>query len=160
MVEEEKEEKQEKKEEKKSIVKWVVIGLALIVLVAAGLGGWYFYRSSSVKKVAQPIEEVEPEPGIWSPGSMIVNLMDNNGERYLKTTIQIEVSSKDCIEELDLLKPKIMDNMLVLLSSKSYKEIAGFDGKQTLRDDIAVRLNRYLTKGQVRRIYFTEFLIQ
>ena len=92
--------------------------------------------------------------------SLIVNLMDGNGERYLKAVIQIEVSNQDCVSELDLLKPKVTDSILGLLSSKSYKEIAGFEGKQRLKDEIAMRLNSYLTKGQARRVYFTEFLIQ
>ena len=70
------------------------------------------------------------------------------------------VKSQDCISELDLLKPKIMDSILGLLSSKRYKEIAGCEGKQRLKYEIAVSLNSYLTKGQVRKVYFTEFLIQ
>ena len=86
--------------------------------------------------------------------------MDNSGERYLKATIQIEVSNQESLAELDLLKPKILDSILGLLSSKSYREIAGFEGKQRLKDEVAMRLNGYLTKGRARRVYFTEFLIQ
>jgi len=70
------------------------------------------------------------------------------------------VSGQDCVTELDLLKPKITDSILGLLSSKSYKDIAGLEGKQRLKDEIAMRLNSHLTKGQARRVYFTEFLIQ
>ena len=160
MAEEEKEEQQEEKESKKgkkSIVKWIVVAVAVVVLGAGGFGGWKYYTS---KTSDTKVKEVVQTPGIWPLGSMVVNLMDDNGERYLKTTIQIEVSSQECVAELDLLKPKVVDSILGLLSSKGYKEIAGFEGKQGLRDEIAVRLNRHLTKGQVRRVYFTEFLIQ
>jgi flagellar FliL protein len=92
--------------------------------------------------------------------SIIVNLMDNNGERYLKITIQLETSNEDCIPELDSLKPEIMDGLLDLLSSKEYIQIVGFEGKQRLRDEIAIRVNNYLEKGQITRVYFTEFIIQ
>jgi flagellar FliL protein len=163
MAEEEKEEQQEGRETgkgKKSILKWIIIAVAVVVLGAGAAGGWYYYSSVSKGNEAPEEEKVVTEPGIWSLGSMVVNLMDNNGERYLKTNIQIEVSGQECLSELESLRPKIIDNILVLLSSKSYREIAGFEGKQSLRDDIAVRVNRYLTKGQVMRIYFTEFLIQ
>ncbi|MBW2561859.1 MAG: flagellar basal body-associated FliL family protein, partial [Deltaproteobacteria bacterium] len=154
MAEEEKEKQQEEQETKKSkgsIVKWIIVAVAVVVLGAGGFAGWYYYTSGSDKEGGGQDEEVVQTPGIWSLGSIVVNLMDDNGERYLKTTIQIEVSSQECVEELVLLKPKVVDSILVLLSSKNYKEIAGFEGKQGLRDEIAVRLNRYLAKGEVRR---------
>ena len=151
------EEKEEPKKDKSPILKWIVVLFVVVIFGVAGFAGWKYYKSNlSASKKAEEEQIVQ----IWSMGSPIVNLMDNNGERYLKTTIQIEVSSQDCISELDLLKPKVMDSILGLLSSKRYKEIAGFEGKQRLKDEIAVRLNSYLTKGQVRRVYFTEFLIQ
>ncbi|MBE9594726.1 MAG: flagellar basal body-associated FliL family protein, partial [Proteobacteria bacterium] len=40
------------------------------------------------------------------------------------------------------------------------KEIVGFEGKQRLRDEIAIRVNNYLSKGQITKVYFTEFIIQ
>jgi len=158
--EEKEEEKEEPKKAKSPILKWIVVFFVVVILGVAGFAGLKYYKSnfSGSKKAEE--EQIVQKPGLWSMGSPIVNLMDNNGERYLKTTIQIEVSSQDCISELDLLKPKVMDSILGLLSSKRYKEIAGFEGKQRLKDEIAVRLNSYLTKGQVRRVYFTEFLIQ
>lgn len=158
--EEEKEEEPKGKEPtkgKKPIIKWIVVSFAVVILGAAGFGGWKYYetRLSGSKK-----EQTVQKPGIWSMDSLIVNLMGDGGERYLKAVIQIEVSGQDCVSELDLLKPKVTDSILGLLSSKSYKEIADFEGKQRLRDEIAIRLNGYLTEGQVIRVYFTEFLIQ
>jgi len=165
MVEEEKEEEEESKEKKpkkgkKSIVKWIVVFFAVLILGAAGFGGWKYYKADLSGSEKADSEQTVQKPGIWSMGSLIVNLMDGNGERYLKVAIQIEVSNQDCVSEMDILKPKITDSMLGLLSSKTYKEIADFEGKQRLRNEISVRLNGYLTKGEVRRVYFTEFLIQ
>ncbi|MEA3486389.1 MAG: flagellar basal body-associated FliL family protein [Thermodesulfobacteriota bacterium] len=162
MAEEEKEEELEEKKpkkSKKSIVRWIVVAVAVVALGAGGFAGWKYYEthlSGTKEQKEQPVQQSV----IWPMDSLIVNLMDDNGERYLKVMIQIEVSSQDCVTELDLLKPKITDSIIGLLSSKSYREIAGFEGKQRLKDEIAVRLNGYLTKGQVRRVYFTEFLIQ
>ncbi len=167
MVEEEKEEGEEEeskekepKKGKKSIIKWIVVFLGVVILGAAGFAGWTYYKTHISGSEKAGSEQTVQETGIWSMGSLVVNLMDADGERYLKTTIQIEVSNQDCISEMELLKPKITDSILGLLSSKSYREIAGFEGKQRLRDEIAMRLNGYLIKGQVRRVYFTEFLIQ
>jgi len=159
MADEEKEEKGSKKG-MSGFFKGFLVFFILVILGAGGFAGWKYYElNMSGSKKAESKQIVE-EPGLWSMDSQIVNLMDNNGERYLKATIQIEVSNQESIAELDLLKPKILDSILGLLSSKSYREIAGFEGKQRLKDEVAVRLNGFLTKGQARRVYFTEFLIQ
>lgn len=163
MVEEEKEEELEEKKpkkSKKSIIKWIVVFFGVVILGAGGFAGWKYYKSRFSDSKKAESEQIVQKPGLWSMGSLIVNLMDSNGERYLKAVIEIEVSNQDCVFELDLLKPKVTDSILGILSSKSYKEIAGFEGKQRLKDEIAMRLNNHLTKGQVRRVYFTEFLIQ
>jgi flagellar basal body-associated protein FliL len=110
------------KDSKKSLpfLKWIVMALAIVVLGAAGFGGWWYYKthfSSPPKKEAEQMVQVKK--AIWPIDSIIVNLIDNNGERYLKTTIQVEVSNEDCISELDSLKPETTDSLLDLLSSKN-----------------------------------------
>jgi len=160
---EEKKENPEEKDSKKSkgsIVKWIVIIFVLLFIGGAGFGGWMYYKTHLVSQ-----KEVKKEPkaeigAIWPVGVMVVNLMDGNGERYLKATIQVETSNQECVSELDLLKPKITDNVLGLLSSKKYQEIVGFEGKRQLKNEIAMRLNSYLTKGRITHVYFTEFVIQ
>ena len=144
-----------------SFLKWVVIVFAIVALGAAVFGGWRYYTthfSTPPKKEAK--QPVKVKRVFWPINSIIVNLMDDNGGRYLKITIQLELSNKDCISELNSLKPEIMDSLLGLLSSKTYKDIATFEGKQRLKDEIALRLNNYLSKGQITKVYFTEFIIQ
>lgn len=166
MADEEKNENLEENEDSKkkkgkgSIIKWIVIMFVLVILTAAGFGGWKYYQSNMANQ-EKKVEEQKPLIGaIWPMGTMIVNLMDGNGERYLKAVVQVELTSQDCITELDVLKPKIVDNVLDLLSSKKYKEIVGYGGKQQLRDEIAMRVNSYLAKGRIKHVYFTEFVIQ
>ena len=151
------------KDSKKSLpfLKWIIVALVIVTLGAAGFGGWWYYRTHFAEPSKEEVEQtVQVKKAIWPIDSIIVNLMDNNGERYLKITIQLEVSNENCILELDSLKPEIMDGLLDILSSKEYKEIVGFEGKQRLRDEIAIRVNNYLSKGQITKVYFTEFIIQ
>jgi len=141
--------------------KWIIISLVVVFLGAVVFGGWWYYWTHFSEPADKEVEQtVDVKKGIWPMDSIIVNLMDNNGERYLKITIQLETSNEDCIQELDSLKPEIMDGLLDLLSSKEYIQIVGFEGKQRLRDEIAIRVNNYLDKGQITKVYFTEFIIQ
>jgi len=159
MAEEEKEQQEEPRKGMSTKVKVIGLIVLVVILAAGGIGGWKFYDGRSAKTTKKEAVAA-PVSAIWSAGTLIVNLMDDKGERYLKAGIQVEVSSEDCLAELEELKPKVTDGILVLLSSKGYEDIASLEGKQRLRDEIAVRMNGYMTSGQVRKVYFTEFLIQ
>lgn len=166
MAREEKDEQQDGEQEapakkKGSLLKWIMIGLVLLVIVVAGTVGGvlYFTKPSEVKK--QPAEQQRPLVGsTWAMEPFIVNLMDNNGDRYLKAVVQLELSDAAAVPELEQLKPKLRDNVLDLLSAKAYKDLMEMGGKERLREEIAMRLNSFLTKGKVVKVYFTEFVIQ
>ncbi len=164
MIEENRDENLEVTEPKKkgmnSLIKWIVIGTLVLFVTVAGFGGWKYYQNFMAGEKKAREEQSVKIGEIWLLGAMIVNLMDGNGERYLKAVIQVEASSPECIAELNILKPKIIDNILDLLSSKKYRDIVGFEGKQQLREEISMRLNNYLSKGRIRYVYFTEFVIQ
>lgn len=148
---------------KSSASKWIVIGLIAILVLGGGAAGTYFFlfKSKQSVDIRKSAEQAKPQAAIfWPMEPFIVNLIDNDGERYLKVVMQLELSDAPLAEELNLLKPKIRDNILDLLSSKTYKEMMDPIGKQRLRDEIALRVNGCLTKGKILKVYFTEFVIQ
>lgn len=145
---------------KSGIIRKLLMGLiVLVILGGAGAGGWIFYqhRAESSQSAVQPLPKIG---ALWSMGTLIVNLLDDDGERYLKASIELELSSPDVAAELDILRPRILDGILDLLSSKYYREIVGFEGKQHLRDEITLRVNNYLSRGRISNVYFTDFVIQ
>ncbi len=158
---EEKQDVAEKPAKKSGVMlKWIIIGGILLIIVAgAAGGGLYFFRSAAT---VQKKPELPPPiiGSLWPMDPFIVNLRDNNGERYLKVVLQLEVSQPAVVAELDLLKPKLRDSTLDLLGAKSYQELQDLSGKAKLREDIMIRLNSFLTSGKIVRIYFTEFVIQ
>lgn len=156
----EKQETEEKPVKKSGVLKWIIIGVVFLTIAAGAVGGGlYFFREAATAKKKPDL----PPPIIgmlWPMEPFIVNLRDNNGERYLKVILQLEVSQPAVVSELDLLKPKLRDSTLDLLGAKSYQELQDLSGKQKLRDDIMIRLNSFLTSGKIVRIYFTEFVVQ
>jgi flagellar FliL protein len=146
---------------KGSLLKIIIIALVVLGIISAGAFGglYYFTHYVGEKKAAAPL----PKPligAMWPMDVFIVNLSDNQGERYLKIVMQLEVADPATVAELEQLKPKLRDNLLDLLTAKSFSELMDAGGKQRLRDEIAMRLNSFLNKGKVVRVYFTEFVIQ
>jgi flagellar FliL protein len=148
---------QEKK--KAPLVKWIIIISIVLVLIIGGAGaGYYFFMKAPAKKASTP---VQPLIGtIYPMEPFVINLQDNQGERYLKLVIQLEISDPQGVKELDLVKPKMRDNILDLLSAKTLKELMDAGGKQRLREEIMMRLNSILTTSKITKIYFTDFVVQ
>jgi flagellar protein FliL len=161
--------------------KVLIIIIAVFVLMIGIMGGGFFIlwkqMSNTVAQVQQQSDEkAEPEKPpaeqevsmgpIYKLDTMIVNLADQGGKRYLRITMDLElkpaenVDPKDTIDEVDKRLPQIRDTILMILPTKQYADIATTSGKIALRDEIMAKLNTILKKGQISNIYFTEFVVQ
>jgi len=89
-----------------------------------------------------------------------VNLKSNAGRRYLKVTMSLELSAPELSHELDAKTPVLRDRIIRILSSKTLEEISSKKGKQKVTEQIVDTLNSMLTDGEIKNVYFTEFVIQ
>ena len=145
----------------------IILGVVFFLLVGGGIFAYIMLSSPEAHSKPQPeTQSLDPEkatdlPGpIFSLDTFIVNLLDDSGRRYLKTSINLELNEKLVEEEIKQKMPLIQDTIIVLLSSKSYDDVADISGKLRLRTQIINRLNSILTVGKVNKVYFTDFVIQ
>jgi flagellar protein FliL len=92
--------------------------------------------------------------------TFIVNLANAGGRRYLKVRLELELSNKEVKRELNMRLPEVRDQIVLVLSSKTYQQIQGVAGKTVLREELAERANSVLKTGKVKKIYFSEFVVQ
>jgi flagellar protein FliL len=146
-------------EEKKksSLVKIIILVVAVAVLAG---GGFFAYLKFFKKPQTEPKKPVVEQTVIQEMGTYLVNLADPGGKRYLKITMQFELTNAKVSQELARRTVEIRDKIIMLLSSKEYEEIGNPTGKMTLKKELINQLNRVLQDGQVKEIYFTEFLVQ
>ncbi|MCB0411213.1 MAG: flagellar basal body-associated FliL family protein [Bdellovibrionales bacterium] len=90
--------------------------------------------------------------------TFLVNLSGQRGRKLAKVNMEFEVSNEAVMEEIDQLKPKIRDMIIIILSSKTFAQMSTKDGKEILREEIKDQVNLFLTKGQINKVYFTEFI--
>ncbi|MEW6658393.1 MAG: flagellar basal body-associated protein FliL [Thermodesulfobacteriota bacterium] len=90
----------------------------------------------------------------------LVNLADKDARRYLKVKIDLEVDNEKAAKELEKSLPRIRDQLIFLLSSKSYPDIATPEGKHQLKKDILARLHAIPAGKKISAAYFTEFVAQ
>ena len=104
---------------------------------------------------------IQPGLGVMVPlEPFIINLANSQGNRFLKVTVTLELSSPEVHAEVNENVQKITDSILILLSSKSFEDVYSVQGKFKLKDEITTRVNRFLVLGHVKDAYFTEFVIQ
>lgn len=143
---------------KSSKMKFLVIAVVLLaVLGGGGYFGWTKFMGKNEEAHATP---KETPPVIHSMESFLVNLADPGGKRYLKVNMQLLLDNGAAEEEIKARNYAFRDVLLALLSGKAYDDISTPNGKDVLKREVMLRMNRLLTKGQVKEIYFTEFLVQ
>lgn len=168
MAEEENEQEAEAQGEKKgSALKFIIIGIIVLVIGAGGFLAWMLFFSGGTEvpadeaAVAEEAAAKENSMGKTFPlDTFVVNLNDPGGKRYLKTKIELEYIDELLGDELQQRLPQLRDVILLLLSSKGLDEIQGVEGKIALRRELIQRINQALKTGKVRNIYFTQFVIQ
>ncbi len=172
--EEERPEEVEVQVKKKSPMRLIVtLGVIVVLLGGLGGGGFYGYKKFFVRDAAKsakgeaggreekPEKSGKVEPAViheWEP--FLVNLTDPGGKRYLKLTMRIELTGHEAEVDFVAKNVQLRDSVLLLLSSKSFDDIAGTKGKTVLKQEIIAQANRILQHGQVKDVYFIEFLIQ
>jgi len=90
----------------------------------------------------------------------IVNILDQNGTRYLKAAITLEIADPKKAQTIQQRMPQVRDAILLLVGNKSFNELSDLQGKLQLRSELVDRLNKILGGGCVRKIYFTDFVVQ
>ncbi|GAA7239684.1 flagellar basal body-associated protein FliL [Helicobacter pylori] len=89
-----------------------------------------------------------------------VNLVSQNGRRYLKASISLELSNEKLLNEVKVKDTAIKDTIIEILSSKSVEEVVTNKGKNKLKDEIKSHLNSFLIDGFIKNVFFTDFIIQ
>lgn len=154
-------------------VKWIILLLVLLLLAGGGAAAYWFLLGpgASVEENVEAGEEAQEgeteetkstqqSREIVTLEPFIVNLADPLGRRFLRMTLDVEVVSSEAAENVRDSASRIRDAIIMLLSSKSYGDLASMENKIILKSEIVDRLGQILGKGRVANVYFTEFVIQ
>jgi flagellar FliL protein len=143
---------------------------AFVLFVMALMGGGFFILWTKMSALSAPApiaeeevvqEEVPEEIGpLYSLGTLIVNLADEGGKRYLRVSIELELESPEMTEEVERRMPQVRDSVLMILPTKTFADINTTPGKIALRDELIKAINGIVTTGEVKNLYFTEFVVQ
>ena len=129
--------------------------------VAALSLGWVSLpgRGASGKARSHAVSRAEVGPMVkLSP--LIINLKDDGGAHYVKTTIILELSKKEGVEEVEKRKSAVTDKIILTVSDKRLEDLKPPESKERLKEELLNGLNQQFESKKVKQIYFDEFLYQ
>jgi flagellar protein FliL len=142
----------------------IIIAVGVVLLIGVGIGAYLFF--SSDKSLTPEQEQALMERRAKEIGPMvdiesfIVNILDEGEVRYLKAAITLEADTAEVAAELNQRMPQIKDSILLLIGNKTFAELSDLQGRLQLRAELLNRVNSLLLTGKVKRIYFTDFVVQ
>jgi len=90
----------------------------------------------------------------------IVNIISSDTPHYVKASLSMELSHEGTVEEVEKRMPQIRDAVLLLIGNKTFEELQDLQGKKQLKAELLAKINSFLQTGQVKAIYFTNFVVQ
>ncbi len=144
---------------KKGNKKLIIIGAAVAVLLAGGGGAFFMMKKNAdaeaaaaaegedgdsehaapakpAKKEEHGKDEKKGPPTFVPLDPFVVNLADQEGERFAQVGVSLQVDDAHMAEEMKGYMPAIRNAVLLLLSHKTSAELLSIEGKQKLAEEI------------------------
>ncbi len=172
---EELDEEQQEGGKKKLPIKLIII-VAVVVLIGGGAGAFFMMGDKSADEtvVSETSEEASKDGEETATAGeayyfsldppFIVNFTGKSRARFLQ--VSIEGMTRDATVKESITKhfPQVRNNLVLLLSSKTYDELNTPEGKKSLRKQVLKEVQKVLEaesgKGEIEDVYFTSFVMQ
>lgn len=128
--------------------------VAVVAILGGGAGAYFAFGNKA--KVKKNKDTMGPTLAV---DSLIVNLDEPGGNRYLKTSIILELEEILPVGQ-DKLLPRLRDKILIHLSSLTVGQAQKKQAKEDIKKQLVVMSNGVFGKGTVKQVYFKEFVIQ
>jgi flagellar FliL protein len=149
------------------------------LVIGVGVPAGYFLLKEEPKEVTEIAPEMEPEGKLKpeelddpeadleegeEPLGAIVPLetflVNLSGGKYIRAQVQVEFESLDVPRKFYTRAVPIRDGIISMLTQMTAENLESAKGKDKLRAEIRSLINTALRKEEVRRVYFTQFVIQ
>jgi|LSQX01.3.fsa_nt_gb flagellar FliL protein len=143
--------------------------LAIIVVLLGAIVGYCMVAQKAPGTESEAHEEGEPretkgnrtEIGPeFAFDAFIVNIAGTNNHRFLKCIMSVEFDDKAGVAEAAAKAALLRDSIIDVLSSKTLEELEPGEPRGVLRSELVSTVDEQIEKASVKRVFFSEFVIQ
>ncbi|MCX7796753.1 MAG: flagellar basal body-associated FliL family protein [bacterium] len=133
----------------------IIIAIGVIVLVGGGILALKFVTGSNNPKKEQPVV-------ISLNKEILTNLAkeDSNMFHYIKVSVSLEVINNDTTKIIEAEMPKIRDEIISVFNGTKVNEFSTPTGIEQVKMRIVQRINLLLRANLVRKVLFTDMVVQ
>ena len=137
------------------------------LVLGGGGGGLYFSGlAESLITQAKDLAGITDEPEahvavFYELPELLVNL-NGGGKKgsFLRLKVALELESKDAVDRLEQVLPRVIDNFQVYLRELRIEDLKGSAGLFRLKEELLVRVNAAVKPLHVRDVLFKEMIVQ
>ena len=146
-----------------------LIVVLVIVLLSTGGGAWLayiHYPKLAAVAAALSSKEADGEEAPLEYGQFmeltgtIVNPAGTNGKRYLMVNLGLESQDAATLEEVTARDVVVRDTILKILSQRTVDQLSNMEERNALKEELRSAINGIVEKGEVNRLYFTQYVLQ
>jgi flagellar FliL protein len=100
------------------------------------------------------------ESPLFSIDNLVINPAGTQGTRFLIVTVALEMKNADATPELTARDPEIRDLLLSLLSARTVEQLSDLGGKDALKEEIRVAIEKVLGPDKVVRVFIPQYVLQ
>ncbi len=150
--------------------KIIIIAVAGIVLVGAGIGGAMFFLKSPEEPMEEDMAEGEMMPEVKEAiyedihPAFTVNFNDGSKKKFMQVYMVAKFYDMQARDQFKMHLPVVRNNLLMLMSGKDSDELATVESKEMLRKDALMTVQSVMQEiygeNLVEDIYFTKLVMQ
>ena len=144
--------------------RFLLLVLGLVALALLGGGGLAFTQYGLLAQAAPggaEADDARPAYGAFTElKGLIANPAGTGGTRYLAVSIGFETDGPEVIAELERKEIVVRDAVLSRLSQRTASELSAIDRREALKEELRATVNDVLQEGAIRRLYFTQYVLQ
>ena len=143
----------------------IIIVVAVLVMGGAGAGVLYFVMDNGTPVSDQAAGEPKRPLIYRALEPELLGNIDGPGRiRFVQVGVVMSLRDPKVIEAVDRHSPVIRNDLIMLLSDKSYEQLNTAEGKETTRLEMLQTIRNVLERNTgdpgVESIYFTSFVMQ
>ncbi len=141
----------------------LIIVIFILVLILGGLAFFFFGDSLpfiSERNGTEAVVDDSPPDHIYQMSEFQVNLADPGTRRFLRVTMDFAYDDRALTREIEERESEVRSHIISILRSKFVEDLEEPGGMKALEEDIIERLNSVLDSGEIKAIYYKEFIFQ
>ena len=129
---------------KKGKKKLIIVIATTVLLLGSGAAAFLLLKPSTSKPELEEKAPATKTVSYIELGTFTANLIQEEGDRYLQASISLKITKPELAEKIKISNPEILHRVNMLLQSKRPSELASFEGKQKLADQIKAQVEYVL----------------